>query len=236
MIEGFENGQLMRKNTYAGIVAGQNVIGISFERLTIIKELPSKESFIKNGKNKGGKRFNRMMLCKCDCGNTRITSIYMLKSGQTVSCGCLRVERHTAHGLTGKIPEYTAWQLMKRRCDTPTCKQYNDYGGRGIKVCERWLHSFENFLEDMGRRPTKYHSLDKYPDNNGNYEKSNCRWATRKEQNSNKRNNILFNYNGEIITAAELSRRIGLKENTIYARIRKGWDKEKIMNTPLINH
>jgi len=84
-------------------------------------------------------------------------------------------------------PEYGAWAEMIQRCTNPKQKRYADYGGRGIHVCERWLNGFENFLADMGRRPTSEHSIDRYPNNDGNYEKTNCRWATRLEQAANKR-------------------------------------------------
>lgn len=132
--------------------------------------------------------------CRCDCGNiTKVTAGH-LKSGATISCGCLQKQRtkeaKVMHGHAGNgrvSPTYRAWKAMKERCDNPNTRNYSDYGGRGIKYCERWK-SFENFLADMGEVP-KGLSLDRFPDNNGNYCPENCRFATTKEQNNNKRNN-----------------------------------------------
>ena len=136
-------------------------------------------------------------LCQCDCGTKRIVRAQQLISGQSKSCGCLKVEifvaNTTKHGHSssifpkGRSSEYLAWQSMKDRCTNPNNKQFKDYGGRGIKVCKRWHNSFEAFLADMGMKPSPEHSLDRYPNNDGNYEPKNCRWATWKQQASNKR-------------------------------------------------
>jgi hypothetical protein len=118
-----------------------------------------------------------------------------LRSGNTKSCGCLRRELGRAHGIASKrhgegasgreTPEYRAWAAMLCRCRNPRHKSYADYGGRGVTVCERW-RAYENFLADMGRRPDRFHSLDRI-NNAGNYEPGNCRWATWEEQNTNRR-------------------------------------------------
>lgn len=158
----------------------------------------------------GGKRFGRLIAlrslvikkkksilhweCICDCGGSAIVSTDNLRRGNTTSCGCYKKEKTSERLLkhgdnrsnNKKTPEYRAWYSMKTRCYNSNIKRYADYGGRGIRVCERWLSSYENFLEDMGRKPSSQHSLDRI-DNNLNYEPSNCRWATHSEQNNNKR-------------------------------------------------
>lgn len=137
--------------------------------------------------------------CICECGNELIVLSNNLRRGTTKSCGCLQKESaskaNKTHGLKNSS-EYRAWINMKNRCLNPSDKRYADWGGRGIKVCDRWLHSFENFLNDMGKKTSRLHSLDRYPDINGNYEPGNCRWATMSQQNRGKRNNVWIEYNG----------------------------------------
>ncbi len=132
--------------------------------------------------------------CRCDCGNEIKVQAGRLKSGHTQSCGCLRKETtiktnkaQKKHGMCF-TPEYKAWANMKDRCTKSNHKQYKDYGGRGIKVCEHWLESFENFYADMGPKPFPkiLYSIDRI-NNDGNYEPNNCRWATSKQQADNRR-------------------------------------------------
>jgi hypothetical protein len=127
--------------------------------------------------------------CKCECGGETITLGRSLREGHTRSCGCLIGETAkktmTTHGQS-RTALYATWTGMILRCSNPNFKQWDDYGGRGIKVCDRWRHSFENFLADLGERPSPKHTLDRM-DVDGNYEPGNCRWATRAEQVENKR-------------------------------------------------
>lgn len=128
--------------------------------------------------------------CVCDCGAVKSISGRYLRAGLTRSCGCLQKEinraRLTTHGQSDTV-EFIIWWAMINRCENRNFVGWQYYGGRNIKVCERWRHSFANFLADMGRRPGPGYSLDRYPDNDGNYEPGNVRWATRLQQNRNRR-------------------------------------------------
>jgi hypothetical protein len=156
--------------------------GYKFHWLTIIKVFARSPDRAKNSK----KGLIKSYLCRCTCGKLCVVAAYMIKKRK--SCGCSKnlavAERNGSykhgHHVDGPSPTYRSWQSMLTRCEYPDSISYVNYGGRGIKVCARW-HKFENFLRDMGARP-KGKSLDRYPDNDGNYELSNCRWATRKQQ------------------------------------------------------
>lgn len=127
--------------------------------------------------------------------------------------------------------EYRTWINMKSRCYTPTSTGYKDYGGRGIKVCERWLHSFGAFLEDMGPRPSPEHSIDRI-DCDGDYEPSNCRWATRTEQARNFRANRIVEAFGRSMTLAEAAEQSGLPYNTVLYRLKRGWTLDQALTLP----
>ena len=137
----------------------------------------------------------------------------------------------TTHGMS-KTPEYRAWQGMKDRCFNFNDKRYPDWGGRGIKVCVRWKNSSQNFLADMGSRPTAKHSIDRI-DNNGDYSAKNCRWATKAEQNNNQRNNRLIKIGCVTLTIAQWTKEMGFGEFVIYNRLKIGWSDYKAVMTPV---
>jgi hypothetical protein len=128
--------------------------------------------------------------CRCECGTEKSIRGNDLHSSSSKSCGCWRKElfvaSSTKHGACF-TPEYNSWAAMKDRCNNQNDKDYHRYGGRGISVCKRWLNSFENFFADMGLKPSPKHTLDRYPNNDGNYKPTNCRWATSKQQAATRR-------------------------------------------------
>jgi hypothetical protein len=139
------------------------------------------------------------------------------------------------HGMS-KTPEHRAWCHMNRRCKSPADKNYPNYGGRGITVCERWQHSFEDFYADMGPRPSNRHSLDRI-NNDGNYEPSNCRWATPDVQAKNtrvgKRAGTLLTFDGRTLSVKEWSRELGFPRGVILHRLSRGWPVEDALTTPV---
>lgn len=192
-------------------------LGKKFGRLLVV-------SF--SDKNRGGSRF----LCKCDCGNERIVYEHNLRSGCTKSCGCLAkeqtIKRLTTHGhkANRETPTYRAWTNMVARCGNPSHQSYKYYGARGIAVDPRWLE-FANFLSDMGERPHGK-TLDRR-DNSKGYSPDNCRWATRKEQENNKRTSKFVHYRGESLTVANLSEKTGVPYKKLWKRLKAGWSVEE---------
>jgi len=169
-------------------------------------------------------------LCRCDCGNFRFVAKGKLVSGRTKSCGCHRNEvtgnRSRTHGLS-KTLIYRRWSDMHTRCYNEKFKHFYNYGGRGIKVEERW-HNFENFYADMGDPPDPSYQIERR-DNNGNYGPDNCQWATKKQQARNKRNNTYLTYNGETHCVSEWAEITGLSQLLIAKRKRKGWPDDECL-------
>lgn len=171
----------------------------------------------------------------CTCGKEKGVLVTGLRSGRSNSCGCLNREvlrtRSQTHGMSTD-PIYAVWNSMLGRCYREGDSNFKNYGARGIKVCERW-HTFENFLADMGERPTEKHSIER-KDNDGDYEPGNCKWATKKEQARNTRRTRLFSFQGRSLTTAEWAAEVGIKEATLSSRLRLyGWSLKRALTTPV---
>ena len=185
----------------------------------------------RSGSNKQGRS---TWECLCKCGTTIIATGSLLVSGNVQSCGCFKIEKmkingkqRRTHGMK-KTPEYTAWRNMKDRCYNKKDKNFKTYGGRGITVCEQWRNSFENFLKDMGKKPSKKHSLDRV-DNNKGYSPDNCKWVTMQEQSNNRRSNKRISFQGITMTIAQWARFRGITYPALAQRIRNNWDIAKAL-------
>ncbi len=166
----------------------------------------------------------------CDCGAVHIADTANVRGSHTRSCGCFqqerRIESNTRHGMK-HTTEYQTWRAMHQRCSNQNDVRYSCYGGRGIKVCERW-RKFENFYADMGPRPSRKLSLER-DNNDGDYEPSNCRWATPKHQARNRRSNRIVTVKGKAMTLAEAVERAGASYGTVAARLNRGWDIDRAL-------
>ncbi len=192
-----------------------SIIGEKFGKLLVVSEVSERTI-------QGKVKFN----CICDCGNKIQAIGSKLKNGWTKSCSCLQKEKarlstppNKTHGLS-RTPIYNAYYTMISRCYKETNNSYVHYGGRGIIVCDRWLNSFENFLLDMGEKPSSDHSVDRI-NVDGNYEPSNCKWSTTIEQENNKRNNRIVTYKGKNYTMAQLSKLLNINYSTIRNRLER---------------
>jgi hypothetical protein len=174
-------------------------------------------------RHENGVAGNSRWLCKCDCGSSVVVHGYSLKTGNTSSCGCLHDDIASAssstHGMS-KTREYEIWCGMRKRCHDPACKAFKNYGGRGIKVCDRWDRSFEAFYKDMGECPPDY-SIERN-DNNGGYDPDNCRWASRQEQGQNKRNIRWIEHDGQKLTLTQWAATAGRPASWLYKRLARG--------------
>jgi len=206
-----------------------NLTGRRFGRLVVLRRSPRRRS-------DAGNRATYWE-CVCDCGVMKTIGASPLVRGHTRSCGCFLAEsvrdRSIRHGLEGTYI-YSIWRGMLARCLCQTGRGYKDYGGRGITVCERWKNSVTDFVDDMGPRPSPAHSIDRI-NVNGNYEPGNCRWATRSQQQRNRRCNPVIVIDGIKMLLVEASEKYRIHSKTALDRMQKfGWSAEKAFKTPLL--
>lgn len=200
------------------------MIGRKFSKLTVIQRDIDKPS---------GRHKPCYWICRCDCGNEISVITGDLKSGNTKSCGCYKAERLSKLRTTHKKSRtklYNVWNTMKSRCYNEKAEKYKDYGARGITVCDEWLHNFQAFYEwAMANGYEENLTIDR-KDVNGNYEPSNCRWSTTKEQANNKRTNRYITYNGETHTLAEWAEIRGITQSALRHRLARGWALDKALS------
>ena len=202
--------------------------GTRYGSWTVLHELPRRPGT--------GTKSRRVYACICDCDRTAEVLAQNLKHGRCRSCSRRgKAATNRTHGESHRSVEHRTWRAIHERCYQTSHRGYADYGARGIRVCDRWSgpQGYENFLADMGRRPSAEHSIDR-KDVNGPYEPTNCRWATLLEQASNKRNTVLIDAFGQRLTAPEWSRRTGVSDSVIRNRIRRGWDPEVAVKEPAV--
>lgn len=169
--------------------------------------------------------------CLCECGNLTKTLATKLKSGRAVSCGCINKERlikmHTTHNLS-KSPLYKKWKIIRNRCNNPKHEHYKYYGGKGIKMCDRW-NDFNNFYDDMFPTYKKGLTIERI-NPNGGYQPDNCKWDTVKNQARNKTNNRIITYKGITGCVSMICEHFGIKSSIVYRRLNKGWSIENAFN------
>lgn len=219
-----------------------DIHGQRFGRLTVL------------GKSQTSQNGGSLWICRCDCGAEVIKNASNLRNGSTKSCGCLRSDASRAMGAnkehiakrSAKItqhghkrrsamsPEYRTWLGMKRRCQDAKYKDFPNWGGRGIKVCERWDSSFESFLADMGPRPSADHSIDRI-DPSGHYEPGNCRWATSVEQGGEHRRDLLIiEVQGQRFESLKAAcAHFNMPYTTVHLRIKSGIPVQQALGTPV---
>lgn len=196
-------------------------LGQAFQRLIVVE-------FV------GRKRGKVVYRCRCNCGRFVEVIRGNLVSGNSKSCGCLiqdvaaaSAHKHVKHGMS-RSPEYKAWEAARRRCTDTSCPEFSDYEGRGITFSLAWLNNPETFLADMGSKPSSLHELDRIKNNEG-YSKANCRWATKKTNNRNKRNNVLLAYQGETMPVSAFCEKVDLPQHLALHRAHKGMSGEQIL-------
>lgn len=214
-------------------MALQNLIGLTFSRLTVVARAESTKY--------GDGRIRTNWLCQCLCGKTITARADQLKSKNTKSCGCLHSEwaksgrARRTHGyasVTNASNEHGIWCSMKARCRNKKSPAYKNYGGRGITVCDRWLNSFQFFIDDMGSRPSKNHSIERL-DNDAGYSPENCVWTTWTEQCANRRPNIPITDNGRTMLISHWAKELKINSQTLERRYHAGWSHHDIVNKPV---
>lgn len=207
------------------------VVGQIFTRLKVVEYL----GYTACGRSSKDYRVRAV----CECGSLHIYRVSTLRAGLTKSCGCLQAEltsiRARTHGQklnSTPTRAYRAWRAMIDRCCYPSSVAWKRYGGAGITVDPRWRGSFEAFIADMGDPPTDKHTLDRFPNQKGNYEKTNCRWATQKEQCNNFSRNHIILVDGESLTLSQAGDKFGIRGQLISSRLRYGWSEEDAAKSP----
>lgn len=193
-----------------------DITGKTFGRWTVI------------GLHSSGTGLPTMWLCRCQCGAKKLLQQNALRNGRSRSCRRCAMRRH---GKT-RTPEYYSWCAMLARCYNTHLPHYGNYGGRGISVCQRWVNSFEAFIEDMGMKPSRTHSIGRI-DNNGDYSPDNCRWETQYQQARNTRRNRLLTYKGRTMCLTDWAGMFGINWGTFYSRVAKGMSTEEALETPV---
>lgn len=197
-------------------------------RLTVIAYTPS---------SREDNRPRARVRCRCECGNEVTMDVGDFRKGLTKSCGCYKRDRmaslSTRHGMAYSA-EYRIWHAMINRCTHPYVNRYEQYGGRGIRVCDRWRQDFAAFYADMGPRPSPNHSVDRQ-DNNGYYEPGNCVWSTSREQTRNRRTTRHMTAFGKTQCVSDWASEYGIGVPTLFSRLRKGIPLEDALTIPL-NH
>lgn len=202
-----------------------DLTGRVFERLTVVSREPSRG-------------YMTMWQCVCQCGRIKVVSTANLGTGNSRSCGCIRTERlvadnkarQTTHGMS-RTPLYRIWGGIITRCRNPRGRQWPDYGGRGIKICDEWATSFEAFRDYMPPRPSPRHQIDRI-DNDGNYEPGNVRWATVKEQALNRRTSTAITIDGQTKTLSQWADDAGIDRATFVYRLKRGWHGDRLFAKP----
>ena len=191
-------------------------VGDIYGRLTLIKKYEGKKS-----------------LFRCECGNIKMINIHNVEYGRVKSCGCLFKEGNNKKHGDKNERLYHIWKSMRERCNTPSCRSYYNYGGRGIGICSEWddYLNFKNWAINNGY--SKDLTIDRI-NVDGNYEPSNCRWVTMKQQGNNKRTNVFLTYNGKTMTMTQWAEEIGIDHRVLWSRLNSGWSVEKALTQPIV--